>query len=50
MKLDLEVLSMQSGRDDPSEISIGAGVLQNKFEADLRGAEQTDIHFCQLNC
>ena len=27
MKLDLEVLSMQSGRDDPSEISIGAGVF-----------------------
>jgi len=51
MKLDLEALSRQSGRDIPGEISIGAGVfLQNKSEADLRGAEQTDIHFCQLNC
>ena len=51
MKLDLEVLIMQSGRYIPSEISIGAGVfLQNKSEADLRGAEQIDIHFCQLNC
>ena len=51
MKLDFDALSMQSGRDIPSEISIGAGVfLQNKSEADLRGTEQTDIHFCQLNC
>ena len=51
MKLDLKAQSGQSGRDIPSEISIGEGVLlQNKAEADLRGAEQTDIHFCQLNC
>ena len=51
MKLDLKAQSGQSGRDITSEISIGEGVLlQNKAEADLRGAEQTDIHFCQLNC
>ena len=51
MRLDLEALSRQSGRDISSEISIGAGVfLQNKSEADLQGTEQTDIHFCQLNC
>ena len=51
MKLDLEALSRQFGRDIPGEISIRAGVfLQNKSEADLRGAEQIDIHFCQLNC
>ena len=51
MKLDLEALSRQSGREILSEISIGTGVfLQNKSEADLRGSEQTDIHFCQLNC
>ena len=49
MKLDLEALSRQSGREIPSEISIGAGVfLQNKCEADLRGAEQTDIQFLSV--
>ena len=51
MKLDLEALSRQSWREIPSKISIGTGVfLQNKCETDLRGAAQTDIHFCQLNC
>jgi len=30
MKLDLEALSMQSGRDIPSEISIEAGVFLQK--------------------
>ena len=51
MKLDLEAWSMQAGQEIFSEISIGAGVfLQNNSEADLRGAEQIDIHFCQLNC
>jgi len=50
MKLDLEALSGQSGQETLSEILIGTDVFpQNKSEADLRGAEQTDIHFCLLN-
>ena len=46
MKLDLEALNRQSGREIPSKISIGTCVfLQLQFEADLPGAVQLTFIF-----